>query len=86
MEISKPDGAPTGLKECVQQSAGALAHLRDSISNFYELEFACRHDPGLNRFLDLKKDDSVADSTLAEEEMPVAQDTPGPNVKNNQHK
>ncbi|CAB9518602.1 3-beta hydroxysteroid dehydrogenase/isomerase family [Seminavis robusta] len=47
---------PKSLRECVPQSAGALAPLRESIVNYDEVEYACRHDPDLNQFLDLNLD------------------------------
>jgi hypothetical protein len=57
--VADAETPPKSLDECVPQSAGALAPLRDSIANYEELEFACRHDPDLNQFLDLRKQEKV---------------------------
>ena len=43
---------PTVLKECIPQSS-PVALLRDSIQNYDDVEFACRHDPSLSKYLDI---------------------------------
>lgn len=43
---------PEKLDECIPQSS-SVAPLRDSIENYDDVEFACRHDPELSKYLDL---------------------------------
>ena len=48
---------PEKLDECIPQSS-SVALLRDSIENYDDVEFACRHDPELSNYLDLEEEGS----------------------------